>query len=364
MVGALAAVAVIAAGGLFYLRSEQPVSQGQLSAVATTATATTIKKNLSVTPVGSEETLDIPETALVSGGDTLATSDDGRGIVEMEDGSTVVLDYDSSMVIQNLDASATHTGLTLAAGSVWARVKKVFGQGEYVEIKTKNAVAAVRGTSFGLTYRKDGSSVLLVSEGTVALTPRDLVTGEEKKNKTLMVSAGRKGVVSPDGAISVSLMTAADTSSEWFRYNNPEDSTAPAASVAPAPSPTPTPATSQTAPQTSPTASSENEGNICASFSETGGGAQGSTLALSSVSPSSVSRNSGTTVTLTGEGLVCATTITIGGTVLNGETGFVVVNNTNITFSSSQLPVGTFDIVIADTLGARVTLPQALTITQ
>src|SRR3989344_1131763 len=117
------------------------------------------------------------------------------------------------------------------------------------------------------------------------------------------------------------------------------------------------------APTTSPV-SAVNEENACASFSEFQGSATGSALRLTSVSPLSVSQSGQNTVTLTGEGFICVTTITIGEKTLSGESDFVVASNSSITLSSGLLPVGIFDIVMNDSLGSTVTLLQAITITR
>lgn len=380
VIAVLVVVGVVALGGFMYFRSEQLTPSERLAAVATitetaaTATATTIKKNLYLTPVGREQAEDIPDFATVSSGDLLTTSHDGRGLVTMQNGSTAILDYDSSMTIKSLDDSGKRASLHLIAGSVWARVEKVFGKGEYLEIKTQNAVAVVRGTSFGLSYRKDGSVALLVSQGTVSLAPLDPTTGLAQEEKARAITAGERGIVSPDGSLSKSAISASDASSEWFRYNNSEsagassNTVAPASSPIPVPPPPPPPAPAPVVPQIPPPirpVSLEDAGNICASFSEAEvGSLSGSSLKLSGISPTSISQSSSGLVTLTGEGFNCVTTIMVGEKVLTGESDFTVVDNSNITFSSNLVPIGTFNIIVADTLGATATLRQTLTATR
>lgn len=379
-------LALVGAVVLFSGRSEP--EQG----AAITATATTIKKNLLVLPAGATEAQEIPESASVKQGDTLSTSREGRGVVEMQNGSTAVLDYDSSMTIEDLDTSGTRTRLNLALGSVWARVEKVFGQGEYFEIKTRNAVAVVRGTSFGLTYHTDGSTTAFVSEGSVSLTPIDPVTGKRQEYKTLTIVSGNKGTVSANGSTSQFPLKPSDTSSDWYLYNNPGSAAAPVTNIPGAPG-VQTPAvsvpttvsvptsvnppstgpvqttvtqTSQTTSGSSGTATGASAPSSCSAFSETGGstGAR-STLKIISVSPPSVSQSSGGTVTLTGVGFTCATAVIVGAAVLDGESGFAVANDSTITFSASKLlSSGAFDIFVADSLGGTAALPQALTVTR
>ena len=372
-------VVVVLVAGFFLLRggtSESGVSQSEVK-----ATATILAPAMSLITASSSEPVPlVASTTEVAMGNTLVTSHTGRGLITMSNGSTAVLDYDSSVEIKNLDTAGTHTSLSLVAGSVWARVEKVFGQGEYFEIKTRNAVAVVRGTSFGLTYHADGSTTLFVGKGTVALTPVDPVTGQRQEYKTLTVTAGGKGMIFSNGTTSSSDMKTPDTSADWFRFNNPDTSVLPQATVPAAATTKVVAPVVQTAPaapiKTTPTVTApatpattvvpvQTSGTTCGS-SDSGytTALGGNSLKVTSITPATVSKSSGSTVTLTGKGFACATTLTLGASVLDGESGFVVINDSTMTFSSSALSTGVFDIVITDTLGGTATLPQALTVTR
>ncbi len=67
----------------------------------------------------------------------------------------------------------------VAVGSVWAKVKKVTGNKKF-EVKTKTAVAGVRGTVFSVTALMDESSIIKVYEGEVGVNNRPVI---ERKNK-------------------------------------------------------------------------------------------------------------------------------------------------------------------------------------
>jgi len=375
LIGAVAGAILLAIGGYLLLKdsagSQQSVQIGG-------ATATTLKTMLSVTPKGTLTPEEIPTSKQVKEGDKLSTSKDGRGIIEMDDGSTAVLDYSSEVTISSLGSSKT--SVALKTGSVWAQVKKVLGQGEFFEIKTQNAVAVVRGTSFGLTYHADGSSTLFVDEGVVRFVPVNPATGEPDYTKAKEVSAGDKAMLSSTGVFTEAKMSLAERNNEWVTFNTGKlgETLSPTpvrveteTKVTPTTAPTPEPKTETTDSNTSSNTNSNEtaptssgSGNACGSFSETGGYTSGNSgsLKLASVSPTSVSRSGGATITLSGTGFVCVTTVTIGGTVLNGENGFVVVDNSKITLSASALAVGTFDVVMADTLGNVAGLPRALTV--
>jgi len=64
-------------------------------------------------------------------------------------------------------------------GSVWAKVKKTTDKKKF-EVKTKTAVAGVRGTVFSVTALMDESSLIKVYEGEVGVNNRPVI---ERKNK-------------------------------------------------------------------------------------------------------------------------------------------------------------------------------------
>ena len=67
----------------------------------------------------------------------------------------------------------------VSIGSVWAKVKKTTDKKKF-EVKTKTAVAGVRGTVFSVTALMDESSLIKVYEGEVGVNNRPII---EKKNK-------------------------------------------------------------------------------------------------------------------------------------------------------------------------------------
>lgn len=369
---------VVAAGAYFFVTKSGDIQE---SARAATATATTINKILSVTPKGVLTPAEIKESKEVSEGDKLSTSKDGRGIVEMEDGSTAVLDYSSEMIISSLGAS--RTSIALKTGSVWAQVKKVLGQGEFFEIKTQNAVAVVRGTSFGLTSHADGSSTLFVNEGTVRFAPVDPKTGAADFVKAKDVPAGDKAMLSNENVFTETPMTPAERNNEWVIFNTGKAEEDATDGIVPTVKTTAeteaAPVTDAATPATATTVTNAAEGvnsgetapparpaNACGAFSETGGYAADSSgsLKLASIAPASVSQSGGGAITLTGTGFVCATTVAIGGKVFDGESGFTVVDNSTIILPASELPIGVFNVVMADALGNAAGLPRALTVTR
>ena len=364
-------IIVVAITAFFLLRGEEAVTESAVVNVSP-ALATTLAPDMTLITTNNSKPQTVGSSTPIYVGDTLATSRTGRGLLQWTNGTTALLDYDTKLTLEENDRTGTHVRGSLGAGTIWTRVEKVFGKGEYYEIKTQNAVAVVRGTSFGISY-KGGMTALHVATGTVNLIPVDPSTGEPLEGKEVLVSGGNKATLDDSGLVRVSPLTAADEQAPWQLYDVPEFK-----AHAPAPDTSQTtllPSPPQTAPQiksvppeaiaptTSPV-SAVNEENACASFSEFQGSATGSALRLTSVSPLSVSQSGQNTVTLTGEGFICVTTITIGEKTLSGESDFVVASNSSITLSSGLLPVGIFDIVMNDSLGSTVTLLQAITITR
>ncbi len=210
-VGALVLLGCGAAG--YFLFSQTPES---LESGVRAATATALKADVFLMSPGTEET-PIEQTAVIHFGNTLRTSETGRALIDTDGGGSVMLDYASNFTLLG---DETHTTAQLATGQAWARVEKLFGQGEFFEIETGNAVAMVRGTAFGVSYREN-ATVVLVTEGTVAVVPRDPETGMRDMKRTVLVREGQKAVVD-NGTVTVGPLTDADRRQEWFEENNPQ----------------------------------------------------------------------------------------------------------------------------------------------
>jgi len=380
VVGVVIIVVVIAA--FFLLRgggtaTESAATESTDTASPSSAFATTLAPDMTLITTDNSKPQMVGSSTPTYVGDTLTTSHTGRGLLQWTNGSVTFLDYDTKLTLEESDSTGTHISGSLGAGAIWARVEKVFGKGEYYKIKTQNAVAVVRGTSFGVSY-KGGITALQAATGTVSFMPVDPSTGEPLKDKEVLVSGGNKSTIDDSGLVRVSPLTAADKQAPWYLYNVSEvnvqaPAQAPVSAVSQKAS-LPVSASQQTAPQTKPATSGAiaptprtnvvSTENICASFSETSSQTGGSPLKLFSVSPFSVSQSSQDAVILSGEGFICAMTVTIGDKILSGESDFTVDSNSSVTISSGLLPIGTFDIVMEDSFGNTATLPKAITVTR
>ena len=222
----LAAVLIIGGVFFFFFRSPSaPLTETSATTTSsvstagtnTAATASVLEKTLLLTRTGASSQEVLASSGVVEG-DTLRTLTTGRGVLQEADGTATLLDYDTTMTVHTKNGEGTHVSNYLASGSVWARVKKVFGQGEFYEIETQNAVAVVRGTSFGVGYQNK-LTTLQVAEGKVGLIPVDPSTRARLLQKEVVVKAGSKATIDDAGKISVSPLTAADKKAEWYLFN-------------------------------------------------------------------------------------------------------------------------------------------------
>jgi hypothetical protein len=124
-------------------------------------------------------------------GDVLETQKRTRLEVSLSDGSVVRLGPSSRAEVQAAAFGKTveerNVSAKLLVGKVWANVAKAVGGEQRFEVKTENAVAGVRGTTFRVDAANDKSVVVKVYSGTVAVAsgpiPRPEHQGAEKPGK-------------------------------------------------------------------------------------------------------------------------------------------------------------------------------------
>lgn len=79
----------------------------------------------------------------------------------------------------------------VSIGSVWAKVKKTTEQKKF-EVKTKSAVAGVRGTVFSVTALIDESSIIKVYEGEVGVNNKPVIDRKNKQEEERLASAKKE----------------------------------------------------------------------------------------------------------------------------------------------------------------------------
>lgn len=135
-------------------------------------------------------------------GDLIKTGADARLEIKLADGSLVRLAPNSTLKLGLAKANAEKEGepaqSKLSTGKMWASVTKAIGGDSRFAVRTSNAVAGVRGTTFRVNAEEDGSTLVKVYEGAVAVSNAPLVEREKSKGvKGPIDFKGRKQVAPP-----------------------------------------------------------------------------------------------------------------------------------------------------------------------
>jgi hypothetical protein len=133
----------------------------------------------------------------VYAGDVLETGRRTRLEVKLADESVLRLGPLSRATVQAASFGATvedrKVSAKLVAGQIWANVAKAVGGEARFEVRTENAVAGVRGTTFRVDASKDRSVVVRVYSGTVAVAAGAIPRPEHGDGKP-----ARKQVAGPE----------------------------------------------------------------------------------------------------------------------------------------------------------------------
>ncbi len=115
-------------------------------------------------------------------GDTIRTGENGRATVVVGGEHVVELQSRSVFALSSLDVEKTWFGLNV--GTVLLKLRKLTG-GRSLRVKAPGAVAAVRGTEFGVSAQEDSSRIGVFQEGQVEVEaesggpPVDLLPNRE-----------------------------------------------------------------------------------------------------------------------------------------------------------------------------------------
>lgn len=302
----------------------------------------------------------------------IKTSLTGRAIIEGA-GSVTTIDKNSEVTINH--QSQNNTSLQLGIGTLWAKVAKVLGVGEGYEVQTQNAVAAVRGTAFTITYASHITTVI-VDESVVAVISKDPATGQQIGEEKL-AHAGQKATVidgkepviedikNVNGSSGSNLGVPKTTNPASQPTNPATSSTGGQLSTG---GQTPTPTRSTTTPSTNPTSVPGGGGSTSSGSGGVSSSSPTATLpsptgpTIKSASPSSITMNElsrNTIIAITGDGLDKAQRVLFNSQAMS----FAIVDAQNIKVNPvNQLGPGTYDISIMLSDGQNITLPQAFVI--
>ena len=345
---ALAVVILLLIGFFIFLPTSTERTQSLQSGTSSstdnisepTITITPLQTTVSIS-TSSPDFLPLTGSRKVSPGTNVKTNSSGRAVIEASSAHTTIVDYNSQVVIADDSKDKNETKIALLSGAVWARLEKVFDKGEYYEIKTSNAVATVRGTSFGVWY-SNHSTTAVVTSGSIYFSAVNEKTGEVIPGTETIVNTGYKAIISGSGSIQVSKITSADTSSAWFVFNNPKGiSVQPVAPPTVAPTPLPTPPPAITPPTPTPVTPQ-------AAFD------------ITSIRPAYAIQSSDSTITLKGDGFLKVKSLIVGKLSIQD---FQIVSPTLITFTTAAISPGTYSVVLINLSDEQATSPTQLTVT-
>ncbi|MCK5687965.1 FecR domain-containing protein [Myxococcota bacterium] len=146
---------------------------------------------------GSGSWIDLSKGSAIYAGDKIKTGKKSRFEAKLKDGSVLRLGSGSELKLDKLSFGKTKKAtkkisVKLFAGRMWASVSKLFGSKSKFEVRTHNAVAGVRGTSFSASTSKDGATMVKVYSGKVVVSnqPAYAVKGHTKANRVEVAGPG------------------------------------------------------------------------------------------------------------------------------------------------------------------------------
>lgn len=172
-------------------------------------------------------------------GDTVRTSAGGRLELTLADGSRLRLGPDTRLTLERhrVGKADRSVGVAVWVGRVWAKVARRLGGNNAFEVRTQNAVAGVRGTSFTVVAMSDLSAIVQVYTGTVGVKKlgadyrareRKQVPGPERVDKKqweeIIVTSMKKVQISALGEIAPAQdFEPVGEEVEWAQWNQKLD---------------------------------------------------------------------------------------------------------------------------------------------
>ncbi len=136
-----------------------------------------LSSNVYVKTAGSWEAVNTGDE--FENGSIIKTDETGLAEIHMPDGSAVRLDSDSEIILSQGDYDEENNTLrvriVLSAGRVWSKIIELSTPDSFWEVESANAVASVRGTSFGMEYINEETQIV-GSENTVEVETLDPAT--------------------------------------------------------------------------------------------------------------------------------------------------------------------------------------------
>lgn len=172
--------------------------------------ATFIKGEVTAGPVGGA-LQKVRRGTAIAAGSLVKTGDGARAELTFPDGSVVRVGPASELKLEAAGFDKTTKTVKVEAevvgGKAWAKVATLVGDDAQFKVKTKNAVAGVRGTIFRVNVDQDQATVVKVYNGSVAVggAPAYLgsTDGDSEACKANPIKCGRKEIAPPMSEVSV-----------------------------------------------------------------------------------------------------------------------------------------------------------------
>lgn len=189
----------------------------------------------------------------VFSGDKIETKRESRCEITLHNGDVVRIDENSIYTLEDVKVAEEKIQASsfLSVGRLWATIRKIFSEDDYVTVKSPTAVIAVRGTIYRVDVAEDSLTTLRVYDGEVEVSPQATPTGMAPQKRTgpvgpprdvpgptdvqgprdvsvaqwmEIVKAQQQVVIRPDGKFEKSdFDLLEDGKSDWVQWNKKRD---------------------------------------------------------------------------------------------------------------------------------------------
>lgn len=192
--GAISVIIIAGLGWYFFWQKQTPVN------APTEQNSDTVKKgwieviNRGAYLVKEDGTLgvELKTGDELTGGQTVMTDQTGLANLHFSDGSVARLETQTKVELKDFEYFTGNKTLKvkmfLQSGRIWSRIKALMTTESYWEVETSNAVAAVRGTSYGVVY-VPGQTTIIGSVHLINVNAKDPQTGKIVENNTAYVGS-------------------------------------------------------------------------------------------------------------------------------------------------------------------------------
>jgi hypothetical protein len=192
----------------------------------------------------------------VFAGDKIETKRESRCEITLRNGDVMRVDENSIYTLEQIKVTeeTVQASSFLSIGKLWATIRKIFSEDDYVQVKSPSAVIAVRGTIYRLDVAQDSTSQVRVYDGEVEVKPNLASMGSmqppkmeqprqvgpptdvpgptdvagprdvSEKEWLEIVKAQQQLLVKPDGTVQKSDFDLVDDAkSDWVQWNKQRD---------------------------------------------------------------------------------------------------------------------------------------------